>query len=257
MYKMRKSVVVLAASMGFAGLAQAGLVSEQFDGWTEIAAENKTGSFNKVDPGYGGQDFDAEYLYYTTDGSTLYIGLQTGFDVQDGHLVHNNKDYYAGDLALSVNGGASYDFAVDFGLYTEDYQNDEVGAPHQAGLFGNVAWNNDIHFNAQSSPYAMESGNLLSGLLSNEAGIEEFDVDPTPEGELMQDSYWRYVAFDMASLGVAGQFDLEVHWTMSCGNDAIDGTIEGLSVTVPEPASIALFGLGLLGLGVARRRQAS
>jgi len=38
-----------------------------------------------VGPGSGGQAFDAEYLYYKLNGNTLYLGLQTGFNIVDGN----------------------------------------------------------------------------------------------------------------------------------------------------------------------------
>jgi hypothetical protein len=39
---------------------------------------------------------------------------------------------------------------------------------------------------------------------------------------------------------------------MSCGNDAIDGRVA--LTKVPEPSPFILFGLGLVGLVVARRK---
>lgn len=46
------------------------------------------------------------------------------------------------------------------------------------------------------------------------------------------------------------------HWTMYCGNDVIEGLDP---VTVPEPRSVSIFmlGIGLIGLGVMRRRKAA
>ena len=43
------------------------------------------------------------------------------------------------------------------------------------------------------------------------------------------------------------------HWAMLCGNDVIEGTVAA-PTQVSEPSVVALLGLGLLGLGFARRR---
>ncbi|WP_286817217.1 PEP-CTERM sorting domain-containing protein [Desulfobacter sp. UBA2225] len=214
------------------------------DGWTQIA--NDDGS---ISPGVGGQTFDAEYLAYKLVGNTLFVGLQAGFDLVDGHVKYtDNKDYYAGDLALSFDGNAStYEYAFDFGLFTKDYYNGElVEADNNAdgkddfGLYSVTEWNDDIAFTT-SNPFAMDGGTMVSGANGTTAAGQ----DGT--------SYWRTVSFDLTSLGLTGIFTLDAHWTMSCGNDAINGSAD---VPVPEPATMLLFGTGLMGLaGLQRRRM--
>lgn len=222
------------------------------NGWTQFADDDGVGSNGYVNPGWGGQAFDAEYLFYKLDGNTLSLGLQAGFDLETGKVVHSGKNYWAGDLALSFDGDASnYEYAVDFGLLTKDYNQNLVGGPtgiNPAGLYSVTAWNTGVYYGFTSSnPFAMDSGDLKGVLSANISG------DDTVGGDL---SYYRIVSFNLSDIGIVADngFALDGHWTMSCGNDAINGKTE--IAPVPEPASMLLLGTGLVGLaGICERKR--
>jgi len=206
------------------------------DGWTVLDAEDGVGAGGYVGPGWGGQAFDAEYLFYKLEGSILSVGLQTGFDLSDGTQVYEKKPYYAGDVAIAFN-GHSYKYAIDFGLVTKDYHQYSdvgIGSGNQdpAGFYKVSEWNNDLAL-AVSSPFAMDEGSLVTSLTGASSGAE-----------LMADglSYYRTASFDLASLGFSVA-DFSAHWTMSCGNDVVEG-----SATVPEPSALLLMAGGLFGL---------
>jgi len=257
MNKLLKSLsalaIVFASSASFAGQLPI------FAGWTAFASEDQSGSGNYyLSPGWGGQNFDAEYLFYKLDGNQLSIGLQTGFNVvSKTGQVYDGHTYYAGDLALSFDGDKSnYEYAIDFGKLTKNYAgNTAISAQGNAsgidtgGLYKANSWNNDIYFYTNggfSAPYSVSSGSLLvaqnAGNFSEGSGIVGGDK-----------SYYSIFTFDLSNIvGLQSDFILDAHWTMSCGNDAIDGRV-ALS-KVPEPSSLVLFGLGLAGLLAARRR---
>lgn len=231
-----------------------------FNGWTMFADDTV------VDDAIGGQNFNTEYFFYKFDGDILSIGLQTGFDVKDGHITWNSNSYYAGDLALSFDGnisgagGSGYEYAVDFGLFTRDYHgNDKVSykqhngqdtGTDDAGLYGGITWRNDLLY-ASSEPFAMDdstTGKIEDALVHNSKGHGG-------------NSYYRKVSFDTTKISetAGGDYVVHAHWTMSCGNDEIDGHFPGGSKPIPEPTTIALLGIGLAGLGGGylrkRRRQ--
>ncbi len=257
--------LILVGTMGIGAATAGPLAIWGNEGFTQFA--NDEGHL--AGPGVGGQPFDAEYFYYKQDGDTLSIGLQTGFNVLTGSQLYNGDEYYyAGDLALSFDNavtpgagaGSTYEYGIDFGLITRGFSGVDFSSTDSnttgfvdmgsgtgqdaAGLYQVDAadWSNDvIGAHHASDPFAMQGGTLVGNLSRNDAG-------------LVGDSYYRIVSFSLTDLGLTGELGIDAHWTMSCGNDFIDG---GFTATVPEPTTLPLLGLGLLGLIAGRRKLVS
>ncbi len=71
----------------------------------------------------------------------------------------------------------------------------------------------------------------------------------------LEDKLLTY-SFNLTDLGLSAEqgYDLGLRWTMTCANDVIEGGVTVASV--PEPGTITLFGLGLLGFaGLVRKRN--
>lgn len=253
---LTKIVFIISSLALSVGVSASPLAFWATDGWTQFADDE-----GMVDgPGAGGQAFDTEYLYYKISGSELFLGLQTGFNVIDGYQPYGSSQwYYGGDMALSFDGvtigdESSYEYGIDFGLYTKDYSSvnkafaDPTGRVNigpgaattgidPAGMYSVSSWNSNVYSGHHvSDPFAIDDGLLHTGLLSNNSGSGG-------------SSFFRTVSFNATGLDLS---NVDAHWTMSCGNDNING---GFSV-VPEPSLLSLLGLGLLGLGFVRRRKA-
>ena len=243
---MKKMVVVAVLALGLVLMsipAMATRLTSVFDSsWTVLAAEDWVGDNGYVGPGWGGQAFDAEYLFYKYDKTSreLSIGLQTGFDVQHNpsDTGYTNPGYYAGDLALSFDdcGDNGWEYGVDFGITGQkDYDGDGI-AGMDAGLYTDIVWNNDVYF-SDAAPFAIESANKPpeTVLITNYAGK-------------IDDSYYRSISFIVPeNINIQ---NIAASWTMSCGNDVVRGC-----APVPEPQTLLLMGIGLLGLAFVGRKK--
>jgi hypothetical protein len=195
--------------------------------------EDTSPSTNTVGPGIGGQPFDVEAMYLTTDTSNLYFAVVTGFP-PDGA-----SNYVAGDIGFDFGINGSY----DYGISTLDRNGFLTGR-----LYNSTGWANGFWMGSDplSGPTYMTAGTLVPG--SNGSLIYT-------EGTYNGDHYIIEGYMPLLAFGSDWGNDFRMHWAMSCGNDYV--YIDYSRMHTPEPATMALLGLGLLGLAGLRRRKLS
>ncbi|MFO1318968.1 MAG: hypothetical protein U1F52_05090 [Burkholderiales bacterium] len=237
------------------GLSRTGSSSD----WTPsssvkaYAVEDQTGGPNAyLNPGYGGQRYDAEAIYLDWDATNLYVLVVTGLPSNQVHNPAGNS-YGAGDILFDFGRNGSF----DYGMVVKDYAGLTPGTFYRAGTFNYGLWGAPgVLATPGVNPVALKTGTALGAgqLAYSTTGINSL-------GQYSNDTHYAIeIAVPLALFGtdwVAGggpDKSFDVQWTMYCANDVILADPQG---RIPEPGTpwllIAALGAGVLPL---RKRMA-
>lgn len=197
-------------------------------------------------PGGGGQDYDIEavMLFFDDNTNRLHFGMVSGFDSTGAFGA--GGPHYAGDVFFGLGGAPADDFAVTVG-----YESVRLGQ-----LFGNAGWTttsvNVPSYSGTSDPYRVDetAGGVLD-LTAARALQVSWVNDVSTKHNFLEISFELDALEVLAVTGEGGGASL--HWTMQCGNDVVNYVTEEPLAPMPEPATVALFGMGLAGIALRKR----
>jgi hypothetical protein len=195
----------------------------------------------------GSPRFDVNSMKIDIVDNTMTITLQgpyfTNLNGADTKLqqfggpgdLYINKDGWSSALGTAADHYATDTFTLGEGW---DYV---VGKPSSTEGFG--VYSLDAGFTSTGS------AGYWSGYRKDQAWTGGFGALVTGASRTTSNDTMVYTIPDISGLNLGSTIGF--HWTMKCGNDVVEGSVS----MVPEPGSMLLLGLGLLGLfGVARRR---
>jgi len=192
------------------------------------------GEDNETEPGMvNNQNWDLEAFFW--DGSELT--MVGGFNLDTGSYEYNNATYTAGDIFVDEGSDGKYDYVFDMNYAENTYVVFGIDGDTVLGtssVDANTPWSDPFNYVSDgiSTDYA---GSIANGLYTEDVG------------GLTGGTHYA-VGVDLSFLKDAA---FTVHATLSCGND----NLMGKTAPVPEPATMLLFGCGLVGMATVGRKK--
>lgn len=256
------------------------------------AAPSLDGNMDDWDPsnystfdGYvnGSSDFKVNRIGTIIDDKKLYFGLDTGFE-----LNYHEGGYDPGDINITFTQGGSQvgEFGIRFDIdgiqatnsgqsgvvYNSDYKLYEGAnwsTRNEQGPGGSTPYRVDDSVGVGSdgviqpmwpgqNDTSNASGTFL-GFYNDAAAYQRYGgTSSDPDSNILEGVVdLSILTGALAALNTQMAYDVEILWTMSCGNDALEYKTTVPGTPIPEPATLMLFGFGLIGISALGRKKST
>ena len=241
-------------AFGFAYSYYSGFGTSVFDENNNTSPINYPGIGYYPSPGQygeGGEGFDEEGMFVEFNSAKIYGALSNSFG-SSGYSTGWNQTYPAGHLFFGFNG--AYDqFAIDLDdgtLHKVDQWRYILDIP--GSYYNNTAIRNAVGaFRMTRGVQIATLSDFMMTHMTNYEGVVEGASPLVPSS--VDDAYVYEWAIDMSLLTpylTEQATTVKFHHTLGCGNDLIER-----EAAIPEPATLILFGSGLIGFGMYTRRR--
>ena len=277
--------IALAGICAVSGTAQARYISDTtlvqpYNGLSPVGSGGYSHWMDLIGSDNPFQVYGVDVNTSSANGGTVNLSIYTNYAPPTETSFHTRT----ADIAFKLTGDAGFDHGIVL------FNHGGVGAIKDdntlgAGFYGNTTWKTSQDFFGDNlgdiysgmaavctddttcnaaSPTAIDTyitdGTLLGGhnltvtLKTSAADTLTPDDDDIAGSQIVQALY----RIDVSMTGVGSLFG--PNWEMvfgnaTCGNDTI--IVTGVGIRLPEPAPVGLLLLGLVGLGVARRKTKS
>ncbi len=230
---------------------------EGIHSWIEDFVDYSNSGY--VGPLYGGQPFDFEGFYATTDENNLYIAMILGMPPTGsggvsslGGQPNNSSFFYPGDLAMDLNGDGFFEYGLELTGRSDntkggvagngEYTYDPLKKGNLYKVFDSHGWNKSL----EQSGYTKTELNYRKPASLELVGSTQVEYLSTND----PDHYVIETYIPLKLLEYDPNSDFYLHWTQTCGNDIgeLVFSLPEKGTPVPEQHTILLICFGILGL---------